>query len=214
MSRIVLVTKLCSSESLRMTCQLQKSGKLKHFIMLTFNRHSSNLTRTIHIFKCRCTETTTWRLQGFIKMVHEVVLKNARVRIRKNLMACNSRHSPTEDLKQKCGDYLARHLHVTADAEPLSGASHWWTPENIREPPSHVAPVWAFHRHSAVLTRVLAVAALPAHLQAASPQTTAAPIIQASNRRPTAGSPTARTPSAAAVASVAAEASAAPGIIW
>ena len=69
-----------------------------------------------------------------------MVLRNARSRVRKILLSCHSRHVLDTGLNTKFGDYLASELTVTADAEQLSGKSHWWTPSSLsREQSSTLA---------------------------------------------------------------------------
>jgi hypothetical protein len=101
-------------------------------------------------------------------MKEDMVLRNARSSVRKILLSCHSRHFLDTGLNTKFGDYLASELKVTADAEQLSGKSHWWTPSSLsREQsstlavpavpqtvdvvPGPAAPsaraTWAFNRH-------------------------------------------------------------------
>ena len=80
--------------------------------------------------------TATWWLQGSVRLKEDVLLKNARSRVRKILLDCHSRHVLDTELNTKFGDYLASELKVTSDAEQLSGNSHWWTPSSLREQPS------------------------------------------------------------------------------
>ncbi len=119
--------------------------------------------------------TATWWLQGSMRIKGDVILKNARSRVREILVSCHSRHVLHPVLKKNFRDYLARELKVTSDAGQLSGNSHWWTPSSLREQPSTVAvpaaalsgprtvhvvpgpaassarapgaPTWAFNRH-------------------------------------------------------------------
>ena len=85
-------------------------------------------------------ETATWWLQGSVRMKEDMVLRNARSRVRKILLSCHSRHVLDTALNTKFGDYLASELKVTADAEQLSGKSHWWTPSSLsREKSSTLA---------------------------------------------------------------------------
>jgi hypothetical protein len=60
--------------------------------------------------------TATWRLQGSVRMKEDVPLRNARLRVRKILLSCHSRHVLDTGLNTKFGDYLASELTVTADA--------------------------------------------------------------------------------------------------
>ena len=85
-------------------------------------------------------EIATWWLQGSVRMKEDMVLRNARSRVRKILLSCHSRHVLDTGLNTKFGDYLASELKVTADAEQLSGKSHWWTPSSLsREQSSTLA---------------------------------------------------------------------------
>ena len=83
--------------------------------------------------------TATWWLQGSVRLKEDVLLKNARSRVRKILLDCHSRHVLDTELNTKFGDYLASELKVTSDAEQLSGNSHSWTPSSLREQSSTLA---------------------------------------------------------------------------
>ena len=119
--------------------------------------------------------TSTWWLQGSVRLKENVRLRSARSRVRKILLDCHSRHVLNTELNTKFGDYLASELKVTSDAAQLSGNSHWWTPSSLREQSSTLAvpaaalsgprtvdvvpgpaapsarapgaPTWAFSRH-------------------------------------------------------------------
>ena len=83
--------------------------------------------------------TSTWWLQGSVRLKENVRLRSARSRVRKILLDCHSRHVLNTELNTKFGEYLASELKVTSDAAQLSGNSHWWTPSSLREQSSTLA---------------------------------------------------------------------------
>ena len=74
--------------------------------------------------------TAVWRLNGRAKMTGEFRLRSARRRVRGILMQWHGRLGLPPASNQEFGKYLEKELHVTPDAAPFSGESHWWTPES------------------------------------------------------------------------------------
>ena len=74
--------------------------------------------------------TQTWLLQGRVRLIQEVHLRNLRKPVRKILLKCQNSLGLPPASNQEFGKYLEKELHVTPDEAPFSGESHWWTPES------------------------------------------------------------------------------------